>query len=98
MHKVIVIIFTLATILIVGYLTYLYRSTGVPFYRHNDVYQILNSDNNTDSVDLQKNYTEPFKKYSLIEDEDELNRSYVDPDIPTPLKDTVVLENGLRLR
>lgn len=97
MQKIIVAIFAVATILIVSYLTYLYKSTGVPFYRHNDVYNILQTDTTYDDTNQERNYTEPFKKYSLIEDEDELNRSYVDPLPNTPEKDTVS-KNGLMLR
>lgn len=97
MHKILLIICTIATILIVGYLTYIYRSTGVPFYRHNDVYEILKTDSSSEKLDLNNNYTEPFKKYSLIDDEDELNRSYIAPEPPDNSIDTVA-DNGLILK
>lgn len=62
------------------YLTYLYRSTGVPFYRHNETYRILQSDtlSQTPNSNENKNYTQPFKKYSLIGDEEELQLNYPD--------------------
>ncbi len=70
-----IILFILAVILIavaVGYLTHLNRSTGVPFYRHNETYRILQSDTLSQQENVEKNYTQPFKKYSLIDDEGEL--------------------------
>lgn len=76
-QKYFLIVFTLITTATVAYLTYIYRSTGVPFYRHNEVYDIVRSDTlSTDDPSI-KNYTEPFKKYSLI-DEEELNFTYSD--------------------
>lgn len=49
-----------------GYLTLVYKTTGVPFHRHNDVYEIIQSDSTTSETNLEKNYTEPYKKYSVI--------------------------------
>lgn len=51
---------------ILGYLTHINKSTGVPFYRHNDVYQIVQSDTISKGSNLDKNYTEPYKKYNTI--------------------------------
>ncbi|MCO5233086.1 MAG: hypothetical protein LC105_03655 [Chitinophagales bacterium] len=58
--------FLIAIIFIIGYLTYIYRTTGVPFYRHDAVYEIIQSDSNIHTDTLNKNYTEPFKKYGII--------------------------------
>lgn len=72
----IIAIILIATIVV--YLTHLNRSTGVPIHRHNEIYNILKSDTLSTNIDGPKNYTQPFKKYSLIDDEDEINVSLPD--------------------
>src|SRR5690554_7424217 len=57
---------------IVGYLTHINKSTGVPIHRHNEVYNILKDDTIPPNTEVSKNYTQPFKKYSLIENEEEI--------------------------
>lgn len=93
-QKYLLLAFSVITILVVAYLTYIYRSTGVPFYRHNEVYDILQSDTFPETDTQIRNYTVPFKKYSLIGDEDELNFSYTDT-MDFPSLDT---ENSLEIR
>lgn len=97
MHKIILFICIVVTTFIVAYNTYINRTTGVPVSRHNEVYEIINSDTFNDPSHQEKNYTQPFKKYSLIDDDDELNRSYVEP-IQIDTSTEKVLENGLQLR
>lgn len=91
-QKYLLITFSILTALVVAYLTYIYRSTGVPFYRHNEVYQILQSDTIQGNDNQIRNYTQPFKKYSLIDDEDELNFSYPDSPGFSPLESDNSLE------
>ena len=82
MQKVKVIVVVIAAIIvfaIVAYLTRLGKKTGVPFYRHNEVYEIIKSNDSIEDDDSSRNYTKPFRKYSLIDNEDELNQNYVDP-------------------
>lgn len=98
-RKIIFILFSTAIVCIVGYLTYIYKSTGVPFYRHNEVYEIVHSDSSNGKEETIRNYTEPLKKYSLIDDEDELNRNYTSPlDFNKAEVDTLASENGLILK
>ncbi|MCO5249278.1 MAG: hypothetical protein M9887_10065 [Chitinophagales bacterium] len=75
---IIVVLVAIVTFATVAYLTRLFRKTGVPFYRHNEVYEIIKS-SETEFDDSIRNYTQPFKKYGLIEDDDELNHPYIDP-------------------
>lgn len=65
-HTLIISIVLIVLIGILGYLTHIYKTTGVPFYRHNDVYEIVQSDTSTGKNEYEKNYTEPYKKYSII--------------------------------
>jgi hypothetical protein len=65
-YTLIISIVFIALIGILGYLTHIYKSTGVPFYRHNDVYEIVQTDTIIKGNGLDKNYTEPYKKYSII--------------------------------
>ena len=69
--KPLLIVFTIMTAVIVGILTYINYSSGVPFYRHNETYRIVQSDSLESPInDSNRNYTIPFKKYSHISDED----------------------------
>ncbi len=65
-YTLIIAIVSIVLIVVLGYLTFLYKTTGVPFYRHNDVYQIVQSDSIKKETNLEKNYTEPYKKYNTI--------------------------------
>ncbi len=77
-QKYFLIAFSIFTAVVVAYLTYIYKTTGVPFYRHNETYRIIHSDTISTQKNTERNYTEPFKKYSLIDDEDELNFPHSD--------------------
>ena len=65
-HSLLISITLIVLIVVLGYLTHLNKTSGVPFYRHNDVYEILKSDSISTNNDFEKNYTEPQKKYSII--------------------------------
>jgi hypothetical protein len=65
-YTLIISIVFIVLIGILGYLTHIYKSTGVPFYRHNDVYEIVQMDTIIKGNGFEKNYTEPYKKYSII--------------------------------
>lgn len=65
-YTLIISIVFIVLIGILGYLTHIYKSTGVPFYRHNDVYEIVQTDTIIKGNGFEKNYTEPYKKYSII--------------------------------
>lgn len=80
-QKYFLIAFSVFTAIVVAYLTYIYKTTGVPFYRHNETYRIVHSDTLPSNENMEKNYTEPFKKYSLI-DEEELSFSHHDTIAP----------------
>ncbi|MCO5231199.1 MAG: hypothetical protein M9958_08590 [Chitinophagales bacterium] len=61
-----VLISLVVIIFVIGYLTYIFKKTGVPIHRHDEIYQIIQSQSTTSHDSLTKNYTEPFKKYGII--------------------------------